>query len=91
VTLLDVRMEASLPSCVSCGFLLTNTNSNGVLVGFEFEMKACRDNKQRILKLTESDLRRIGLTLAEMYCDALGRSDSFIEDARSMGEESNAT
>jgi hypothetical protein len=64
-------------------------NMNGALIGFRFEMKEKRDSQVRSLELTESDLRRIGLTLAEMYCDALGRSDSFIEDARSMREESN--
>jgi hypothetical protein len=62
-------------------------NSHGELVGFRFQMKSDSDQKIRSLVLRETDLRRIGSALADMYCKALSGSESFHEDARSMREQ----
>ena len=65
-------------------------NSGGTLRGFEFRASA-RNDRERTLVLTERDLRRIGLGLAAMYCQALQSaaspsSNHFVEDAQSMRE-----
>ena len=62
-------------------------NKNGELIGFKFQMKSDSDQKIRSLVLRETDLRRIGSALADMYCKALSGSESFYEDARSMREQ----
>lgn len=62
-------------------------NKHGKLIGFRFQMKSDSDQKVRSLVLMEVDLRRIGSALADMYCKALGGSESFVADARSMSEE----
>ena len=66
-------------------------NSGGSLRGFEFRASA-RNDRERTLILTERDLRRIGLALAAMYCQALQSaaspsSNHFVEDAQSMREK----
>ena len=78
-------------SCHGDARKITPVNDNGELIGFHFQMTA-RDNIQRALLLTEKDLRRIGSSLADMYCKALqsvatSHPATFIEDARSMREE----
>jgi len=65
-------------------------NSGGSLRGFEFRASA-RNDRERTLVLNERDLRRIGVGLATMYCQALQSAAStspthFVEDARSMRE-----
>jgi hypothetical protein len=62
-------------------------NKDGELIGFKFQMKSDSDQKIRSLVLRETDLRRIGSALADMYCKALSGSESFHEDARSMCEQ----
>jgi hypothetical protein len=62
-------------------------NKDGELIGFKFQMKSDSDQKIRSLVLRETDLRRIGSALADMYCKALSGSESFHEDARSMSEQ----
>lgn len=62
-------------------------NSQGELDGFRFQMKSDSDQKIRSLVLRETDLRRIGSALADIYCKALSGSESFHEDARSMREQ----
>jgi hypothetical protein len=62
-------------------------NKDGELIGFKFQMKSDSDQKIRSLVLRETDLRRIGSALADMYCKALSGSESFHEDARSMREQ----
>lgn len=66
-------------------------NLGGSLTGFEFRATA-RGDHERSLVLTERDLRRIGSSLAFMYCEALQAAASsvpnhFAEDARSMREK----
>jgi hypothetical protein len=65
-------------------------NRNGKLIGFKFQMKSDSDQKVRSLVLMEADLRRIGSALADMYCKALGGSESFVGDAQSMLEKGTA-
>ncbi len=69
-------------------------NSGGSLRGFEFRASA-RGDHERKLVLTERDLRRIGVGLATMYCQALQLAASaspshFVEDARSIREKRKA-
>lgn len=66
-------------------------NSGGSLRGFEFRATA-KNDQERSLILTERDLRRIGMGLATMYCQALQSAacpspNHFVEDARSMREK----
>ena len=61
-------------------------NSGGTLRGFEFRA-AAKNDRERTLVLNERDLRRIGSALADMYCKALGGSDSFVGEAQSMREK----
>ncbi|MBK6594592.1 MAG: hypothetical protein IPG23_18865 [Burkholderiales bacterium] len=66
-------------------------NSGGNLLGFEVRATAKKDH-ERSLILTEIDLRRIGIALATMYCQALQSaaspaSNHFVQDAQSMLEE----
>lgn len=65
-------------------------NKDGELIGFKFQMKSDGDQKVRSLVLMEHDLRRIGSALADMYCKALGESESFAVDAKSMQEKGAA-
>ncbi len=70
-------------------------NQHGELIGFSIRMKSDSDQKTRSLLLVESDLRRIGCVLADMYCEALQSAasntpDHFASDARSMREERTA-
>jgi len=65
-------------------------NKDGELIGFKFHMKSDSDQKVRSLVLMEADLRRIGSALADMYCKALGGSESFAVDAQSMREKETA-
>lgn len=66
-------------------------NRGGCLIGFKFRATA-RNDQERSLVLTERDLRRIGLGLATMYCDALQNIDlslsiRFVQDAQSIREK----
>jgi len=69
-------------------------NHGNKLTGFEVRATA-RNDQERALVLTENDWRRIGSSLAQMYCEALQSAvspvpDHFIEDARSMREQRKA-
>lgn len=69
-------------------------NDGNRLTGFEVRAAAHGDH-ERALVLTESDWRRIGSSLAKMYCEALASAVSpmpshFTEDARSMREQRKA-
>jgi hypothetical protein len=61
-------------------------NKEGKLIGFKFQMKIHGDNKHRTLILMETDLRRIGVGLAGIYCESLKGQGSFIDDAKSITE-----
>jgi len=67
-------------------------NKRGELVGFTFRMKA-HDGIERSILLRESDLRRIGSSLALLYCNALkeasGCHNSFLEEAQALHEKRN--
>ncbi|ESS14721.1 hypothetical protein MOLA814_00282 [Betaproteobacteria bacterium MOLA814] len=78
-------------SCHGDARQVSPVNSGSTLGGFEFRASA-RNDRERTLVLTERDLRRIGLGLAAMYCQALQSAASpssihFVEDAQSMCEE----
>ena len=78
-------------SCHGDARQVVPVNSGSSLLGFEFRAAAKKD-QERSLILTEIDLRRIGIGLATMYCQALQSAESpapnhFVQDAQSMHEE----
>jgi len=69
-------------------------NRNGELVGFEFRVVSCKGVEWSAI-LKERDLRRIGTTLAAMYCEALQAAvapgvHAFVDEASSMRENRRA-
>ena len=69
-------------------------NVGGSLAGFEIRATA-RGDRDRLLRLTERDLRRIGNALGSLYCISLQSAaskspDHFADDARSMREKRKA-
>lgn len=82
-------------SCHGDARQIAPVNHGNKLTGFELSAKGLGDDRMRCLILSESDLRRIGGSLASIYCEALQSavspvSDHFIEDARSMRERRKA-
>jgi hypothetical protein len=77
-------------SCHGDARQVSPLNSGGSLIGFELRATA-RGDQERVLFLTERDLRRMGVGLATMYCNALQSAVSpapthFVEDAQSIRE-----
>lgn len=66
-------------------------NCGNSLIGFKLCATANK-GRERSITLTEIDLRRIGVALANMYCQAMQSaaspaSNNFIQDAQSMREK----